>query len=140
MGMPSLWSVDTSQPVPATEQLERIRTRATDIDSCVKSKVERSFDAKKFDMKRAVGKLSFFLHLDLQSSGVGRQMSSCPHKTEISRAVVGVKSPNAIMKRTNALLSYYRWHRINMEGTCYPLQEGQLWQYLRSMAEDGLLP
>ena len=24
-----------------------------------------------------------------------------------------------------------------MEGTCYPLQEGQLWQYLRSMAEDG---
>ena len=31
----------------------------------------------------------------------------------------------------------HRWHKINMEGTCYPLQEGQLWQYLRSMAEDG---
>ncbi len=45
---------------PAAEQLERIRTRATDIDSCVKSKVDRSFiDAKEFDMKRAVGKLSF---------------------------------------------------------------------------------
>ena len=41
------------------------------------------------------------------------------------------------MKRTNALLSYYRWHSVNMDGNCYPLQEGQLWQYLRSMADDG---
>ena len=89
-------------------------------------------------MKRAVGKLSFFLHLDLQSSGVGRQLISCPHETdEIIRAVVGVKPPNTLMKRINAFLSYYRWHSIHMEGTCYPLQEGQLWQYLRSMAEVG---
>ncbi len=89
-------------------------------------------------MKRAVGKLAFFLHLDLQSRGVGRQISSCPHETdEVIRAVVGVKSHNTIMKRMNALLSYYRWHKINMEGTCHPIQEGQLWQYLRSMAEDG---
>ena len=95
LGMPSSWSVDISQPVPATEQLERLKTKATDIDSCVKSKVDRSFiDAKAFDMKRAVGKLSFFLHLDLQSSGVGRQLIFCPHETdEIIRAVVGVKSP-----------------------------------------------
>ncbi len=77
--------------------------------------------------------------MDLQSSGVGRQMSSSLHETdEIIRAVVGVKSPmQHHMKRTNALLSYYRWHSINMEGNCYPLQEGQLWQYLRSMADDG---
>ncbi len=87
-------------------------------------------------MKRAVGKLAFFLLLDLESSGVGRQISSCRHETnEIIRAVVGVKSPNTIMKRMNALLSYYRWHKINMEGTCYPIQEGQLWQYLRSGRE-----
>ena len=77
-------------------------------------------------------------HLDLESSGLGRQISSCPHETnEIIRAVVGVKSPNTIMKRMHALLSYYRWHKINMEGTCGPIQEGQLWQYLRSMADDG---
>ena len=44
-------------------------------------------------MERAVGKLSFFLHVDLQASGVGRQFMSCPHETDaIIRAVVGVKS------------------------------------------------
>ena len=139
LGMPSSWSVDISQPLPATEQLQRLRTKAADIDGCVRSKVDRNFiDAKEFDMKRVVGKLAFFLHLDLQSSGVGRQISACPHETnEIFR---GVKSPTTIMKRMNALLSYYsyyRWHKIHMEGTCYPTQEGQLWQYLRSMAEDG---
>ena len=90
LGMPSSWSVDIAQPVPATEQLGRLRTRATDFDRCVKSKVDRSFiGAKEFDMKRAVGKLGFFLHLDLESSGVGRQISSCPHETnETIRAVV----------------------------------------------------
>ena len=31
LGMPSSWSVDISQPVPATEQLRRLRTKATDI-------------------------------------------------------------------------------------------------------------
>ena len=41
------------------------------------------------------------------------------------------------MKRANALLSYYRWHCVNVEGNCYPLREGQLWQYLTSMADDG---
>ena len=140
LGMPSSWSVDISQPVPATEQLQRLRTKATDIiDGCVRSKVDRSFiDAKKFvDMKRAVAKLAFFLHLDLQSSGVGRQISACPQETNEIIRVVGVKSPNTIMKRMNALLSYYRWDKINMEGTCYPMQEGQLWQNLRSMADDG---
>ena len=139
LGMPSSSSVETAQPVPAAEQLEKIRTKATDIDSCVKSMMDRSFiDAKEFDMKRAVGKLSFFLHVGLQASGVGRRLISCPHETDaLIRAVVGVESPNTIMKRTNALLSYYRWHSVNMDGNCYPLQEGQLWQYLRSMADDG---
>ena len=62
IGMPSSWSVEVAQPAPAAEQLEKIRKRATDIDSCVKATVDRSFiDAKEFDMKRHWRKAFIFL-------------------------------------------------------------------------------
>ena len=54
LGMPSSWRVDS-------ERLETWKARATDIDGRVTATVHRNFiEARKFDIKRGLAKLSFF--------------------------------------------------------------------------------
>ena len=63
----------------------------------------------------ALQKWRFLIMLDPQASDVGSQLvGKDEQETElVLTSVMGVKSPNTVLKRANALLLYYRWNSVN---------------------------
>ena len=66
-------------------------------------------------MEGALQKWKFLLLLDPSFSEVGRQLELEDEDTQnlVLCSVMGVKSPNTVMKRANAIMMYYRWHAIH---------------------------
>jgi hypothetical protein len=45
---------------------------------------------------------------------------------------MGVKSPNTVMKRANAIMMYYRWHAVHGHFPFLPFNESDVWQFVLS--------
>ena len=48
--------------------------------------------------------------------------------------VMGVKSPNTVLKRANALLLYYRWVTVNGHAPMTPFNEDDVWRYAQDQS------
>ncbi|CAL1131406.1 unnamed protein product [Cladocopium goreaui] len=81
----------------------------------------------------ALQKWRFLVMLDPQASDVGRQLvGKDEQETElVLTSVMGVKSPNTVLKRANALLLYYRWNSVNGYFPMVPFNEEDIWRYVQ---------
>ena len=86
----------------------------------------------------AIAKWRLLVMLDLSRSEVGRQLGDADD-TEVElvlTSVMGVKSPNTILKRANALMMYYRWVSVNSSVPMVPFNESDVWHYV--MEQNGV--
>ena len=70
--------------------------------------------------------------IDPQFSEVGRQLDGADDaKTDlVLTSVMGVKSPNTVLKRASALMMYYRWHAVHSSSDWLPFDENDVWRYV----------
>ena len=92
--------------------------------------------------ERALAKLLVVIEYSLESSSTGRHIASIgdgnPSASEsfhILDAVVGLRSPNTIMKRANSLLSFVHWCSRSRAGDANPFNETTLWAYLSELRD-----
>lgn len=85
-------------------------------------------------LKNALDKWRFLVLLEPSGSDVGRQLmfSSEDEIDLVLTSVMGVKSPNTILKRANALLLYYRWVMVNGHYPMVPFTEEDVWRYVQA--------
>ena len=51
---------------------------------------------------------------------------------------MGVKSPSTVTGRANAMLSFMRWHVINLPADSFlPLSENHAWEYVTFLQKSG---
>ena len=83
-------------------------------------------------MKGALSKWRFIVMLDLEKSDVGRQLKDADTDTvdNVLVSVMGVKSPNTVLKRANATMMYYRWHAVHGKNDFLPFHEDDVWRYV----------
>ena len=81
----------------------------------------------------ALQKWRFLVMLEPEASDVGRQLvGKDEQETElVLTSVMGVKSPNTVLKRANALLLYYRWNSVNGHFPMVPFNEEDIWRYVQ---------
>ena len=81
----------------------------------------------------ALQKWRFLIMLEPEASDVGRQLvGKDEHEIElVLTSVMGVKSPNTVLKRANALLLYYRWNSVNGHFPMVPFIEEDIWRYVQ---------
>ena len=83
-------------------------------------------------MNNALAKWKFLILLDPSCSEVGRQLETADD-TQIElvlTSVMGVKSPNTVLKRASAMLMYYRWNAVYGTASMLPLSEPDVWKYV----------
>lgn len=73
--------------------------------------------------------------LDPAQSDVGKQLIDPSDDDLMLHSVIGVRSPNTVLKRANALLMYYRWHVINGQSSFLPFDEVDVWNYVLSQSK-----
>ena len=83
-------------------------------------------------MHNAIGKWRFLILVNTACSEVGRQLEETPVEQVdlVLSSVMGVKSPNTVLKRANAVMLYYRWHAVNGTTPFLPFEECDVWQYV----------
>ena len=88
-------------------------------------------------MKGALAKWKFLVMLDLECSSVGRQLLDADADTvnDVLISVMGVKSPNTVLKRANAMMLFYRWQSVHVTSEFLPLKETDVWQYVISQSK-----
>ena len=99
----------------------------------VQHKTDETFiQQREKTMHGALAKWRFLVCLHPDSSDVGRQITDLDEKQvdEVLISVMGVKSPNTVLKRANALMTYYRWHAVNCDGAMVPFSESDVWRYV----------
>ena len=71
--------------------------------------------------------------LEPEASDVGRQLVGKDEQEAelVLTSVMGVKSPNTVLKRANALLLYYRWNSVNGYFPMVPFNEEDIWRYVQ---------
>lgn len=84
-------------------------------------------------MQTAVTKWRFILLLNYEQSDVGTQLAGPGNDEAILESVIGVKSPNTVLKRANSILMYYRWHASHGEKPFLPFDETDVWNYVYSL-------
>ena len=140
---PSWGSVATPAPVIAEAKGEappRVPSEAPVFVSCIRSIKERTFkDMREKEMMAGLEKWSIIVRSDSFESRVGRQIESSPESIiEILRACMGVKSPSTVTGRANAMLSFMRWHVINLPADSFlPLSENHAWEYVTFLQKSG---
>lgn len=104
---------------------------------CVKAIREQTFiETRERDMQAAIGKWHIVVRSNSSASDVGRQIERDPTQAfEILRASMGVKSPNTVLSRANAMLAYMRWHSLELTSEpLLPLQEEHAWRYVSHLS------
>lgn len=93
-------------------------------------------------MKGALAKWKFLVLTDSRFSEVGRQlMDADEDQVElVLTSVMGVKSPNTVIKRAGALLMFYRWHAVHCDGNWLPFDESTVWRYIMHQATTAGAP
>eukprot|EP00435_Cladocopium_sp_Y103_P054228 s873_g17.t1 len=83
-------------------------------------------------LHNALVKWRFLIFLDLSRSEVGRQLLETDDDQVdiVLTSVMGVKSPNTILKRANALMLYYRWNAVDGSAPMLPFSETDIWRYV----------
>ena len=109
-------------------------------ERCVQSIKEQTFiQTRERDMEAAVIKWSIVIRANSSASAVGKQIEHNPgDDIRIIRATMGVKSPNTVLSRANAMLAYMRWHTIERPTEDFiPMQEQHAWEYVSFLAMSG---
>ena len=88
-------------------------------------------------MQAAIGKWFIVIRSNTSASAIGLQIQRDPsHGLDIIRAAMGVKSPNTVLSRANAMLAYMRWHTLEMTSEpLLPLQEEHVWRYVSHLKD-----
>ena len=83
-------------------------------------------------LKGALAKWRFLVMLDKSASDVGRQLLDADSDTvdSVLTSVMGVKSPNTVLKRANAVMLFYRWHAVHGLQNFLPFSETDVWRYV----------
>ena len=83
-------------------------------------------------MKGALAKWKFLVLTDCRFSEVGRQLIDADDEQValVLTSVMGVKSPNTVLKRAGAMLMYFRWHAVHGTGNWLPFDENTVWRYI----------
>lgn len=100
---------------------------------CVKAIRDQTFvEMRQRDMQAAVSKWFLVVRSNSSASDVGIQIERDPtHAFEILRASMGVKSPNTVLSRANAMLAYMRWHSLEFTSEPFlPMSEEHAWRYI----------
>lgn len=108
--------------------------------SCIRSIKERTFiDMREKEMLAGLEKWNIIIRADSGQSKVGRQIELSPHSSiEILRACMGVKSPSTVVGRSNAMLSFLRWHTVSYPAEPFlPLSELRAWEYVSFLHRSG---
>ena len=99
----------------------------------VKHKSDATYlEQREKNLHGAIEKWRFLVMIDPHCSEVGRQLvmeDESEHSVVLS-SVMGVKSPNTVMKRANAIMMYYRWHAVSCTTPFLPFREPDLWRYV----------
>ena len=133
MGMPVSESAAAGPSQPAVPSDKRWKALGY-----VRHKTDETYmqqRAKTLD--NALSKWRFIVLLDVTTSEVGRQLVGLAEDQVdlVLNSVMGVKSPNTIMKRANAMMLFYRWHAINGTAPMLPFDESDIWNYVLSNAD-----
>ena len=90
-------------------------------------------------MNNALAKWKFLVLLDPARSEVGRQIGTADHDsaTQVLTSVMGVKSPNTVLKRACALMMYYRWNAVHGSCPMLPLSELDVWRYVMQQSSSS---
>ena len=90
-------------------------------------------------MDNALAKWKFLVMIDPAHSEVGRQIVEADDKQAILvlTSVMGVKSPNTVLKRASAMMMYYRWNAVNANNPMLPLSEADVWRYIMEQPATG---
>ena len=83
-------------------------------------------------MNSALAKWKFLVLLDPACSEVGRQIEHADDDQAalVLSSVMGVKSPNTVLKRAGALMMYYRWNAVHGSCPMLPFAEHDIWCYV----------
>ena len=83
-------------------------------------------------MNGALAKWKFLVLTDTRFSEVGRQLVDADDEqiALVLTSVMGVKSPNTVLKRAGAMMMYYRWHAVHGLENWLPFDESMVWQYV----------
>lgn len=137
LGMPLNWG---STALPRQDVLTSDDVRPQVPKSCnwtcakhIKYASDANFLAQRSKtMNAALSKWRFILCLDLAQSDVGLQLAG-DDDALVLESVIGVKSPNTVLKRANSILMYYRWHAVNGKFPFLPFSEEDVWSYILSL-------
>ena len=133
---PSWSSIAAPVPPPADSRQEvsvRSSVEPPTFVSCIRSIRETTFkDMREAEMQAGLIKWSIVIRSNSSESRVGRQIEDAPESClEILRACMGVKSPSTVMGRANSMLSFLRWHTVNLPTESFlPLRENHAWEHV----------
>ena len=126
-------------PEPSISSLIPVAPKSS-VGACIRAGKDRNhLEQRKVDTAKAIVRLLFVIRLGPDACDVGRQLSSSEGQEEeaIMMSIVGVRSPQTILKRCGALLAFYRWHAANREDPFLPISEESLWSYVLSLSQTG---
>ena len=139
LSMPIDWGssdVPLSEPASAgaSEPVVPSETR-WQVSSYVKHKSDATYlQQRDKTLHNAIMKWRFIALVDASCSEVGRQLDETDEDQMelVLCSAMGVKSPNTILKRANAMMLYYRWNAINACAAFLPFDECDVWKYVLS--------
>ena len=123
-------AVGPSEPVVPSE-------KTWQVTKFVRHKTDETYlQQRDKTMHNALSKWKFLILIDPACSDVGKQLMGVHEGQQdfVLSSVMGVKSPNTVLKRANALMQFYRWHAVNGAATFLPFDECDVWQYVVSHA------
>ena len=131
------WS-SVAVPAPSSSEAGKQVTSKTVSESptfvkCIRSIKEATFkDMRESQMHAGLEKWNIIVRADSSESQVGLQIEESPESwLEILRACMGVKSPSTVVGRANSMLSFLRWHTVNLPAEPFlPLRESHAWEYV----------
>lgn len=146
------WSVPNSCPVIPSQSANvatsssvtfpEVPTKAL-FTKAVKAMADHTFVVSRDKMRRsAVAKWIVVLGSDLQYSQLGSYGVDISEDYEgVIDAVLGTKSPNTVLGRANAFLSFMRWFTTSFPGQQFlPISERSVWSYLVHLKDTGAPP
>ena len=131
-GLPVLESATAGPSQPAVPSDSRWQAL-----SYVRHKTDETYlQQRTKTLNNALSKWRFLVLVDVTASEVGRQLddASEEHVDLVLNSAMGVKSPNTIMKRANAMMLYYRWHAVYGTAPMLPFDERDIWTYVMGNA------
>ena len=147
LSMPANWNAQLLDPIvdvfPGVEAQPK-EPLVFAVSKCIKNRVDRSFiDERAVQTDKAIAKLKCLLEIELEFSGVGRQLMSEATeqgRSDVLLAILGTRSPGTVIKRVNALLHFYRWFWTQFELEFLPMCENVAWEYIQHLRTSNAAP